>query len=188
MENKEILELHRQRDERAIEAVSKKYGRYLMKIAGNFLQDPADKEECINDVLYRFWNGTVPENTDLLSAYLAALTREVCIDCYRRNHRQKRINSEFTVSLTELSELLPDSSQNPEDLIGGSQLSQLISRYLSERPAEIRRAFLMRYYYMDSVHDIAKTLGTSRARIYNVLSRERKRLKVFLEREGYELY
>lgn len=185
MTNQEILELLNKRDERVIREVTEKYGAYLMKIAGNILSDQADREECVNDALYRFWNGTPPERPESLSLYLASLTREICIDRYRRDHRKKR--SGLTVSLSELSDVIADEKGNPEDSVGRDQLVKLINEYLSGRPIEVRRAFLMRYFYMDSIQDIAKMLGRSSAHIYTLLSRERKKLKKILELEGYEI-
>ena len=48
-EDKSIISLFFSRSERAITAVSNKYGLYCGKIAMNILQNEADKEETLND-------------------------------------------------------------------------------------------------------------------------------------------
>lgn len=49
MDDKEILRLFNERDEKAISAASEKYGAYLSKIAENITYSSEDAEEVVND-------------------------------------------------------------------------------------------------------------------------------------------
>ena len=186
-DDKRILELLNIRDEAGLKALSDKYTPYLMKIASNFLSDRNDCEECLNDVFMRVWQEKLSVKPELLSVHLASLVREICIDYYRKNHRKKRIASEYTVSLSEIGDLASDGkASDPEESIDRMWLSGLLNAYFRTRPKEVRNIFIMRYYYFDSVSEIAKRTGSTVMRINTLLSRERKRLRKYLEQEGYE--
>lgn len=49
MDDAGIVSLFWERNENAISETEKKYGRYLLKIAYNFLADIEDSKESIND-------------------------------------------------------------------------------------------------------------------------------------------
>ena len=186
MDDSRIIELYEARDERAIRETSDKYGAYIRKIAGNILGSREDTEECVNESLLRVWNTIPPNRPKMLSAYLALITREVSIDTFRKNHRKKRTYSEYAVSYEELSEVLADPKDETGELIGRLALEDLLNRFLSGRPKDARAIFLMRFFYLDSVRDIASYTGSTESRIKVVLHRERKALKKFLLEEGYE--
>ena len=186
MDDSRIIELYEARDEQAIRETSDKYGAYIRKIAGNILGSREDTEECVNEALFRVWNTIPPKRPKTLSAYLALITREVSIDAFRKSHRKKRADSEYAVSYEELSEVLSDGRDETEELISRFVLQDLLDRFLSKRPKEARAIFLMRYFYLDSVRDIAGYTGSTESRIKVVLYRERKALKKFLLEEGYE--
>ena len=60
-EDSRIVEMFFARDERAISAVSDKYGAALRRIAMNILGDDGLAEECENDAYLKAWN-TIPPN------------------------------------------------------------------------------------------------------------------------------
>ena len=53
MEDREIVALYLNRDERALVESETKYGKYCRTIARNILQNREDALECCNDVLLR---------------------------------------------------------------------------------------------------------------------------------------
>ena len=44
--------------------------------------------------------------------------------------------------------------------------------------------FMKRYWFCDGINEIAKSVNISEANVYQKLSRTRKKLRTFLEREG----
>ena len=67
------------------------------------------------------------------------------------------------------------------------ELISILNGYLRSLPERQEFAFFCRYYYSDSVEDIAKMLAVSPATVYRELKNARDGLKICLEKEGYEL-
>ena len=66
-------------------------------------------------------------------------------------------------------------------------LGEAISGYLDTVSPAARRAFLRRYWYGDSLEDIARRYGYTAAKVKSLLHRTRKGLREHLIREGYKL-
>lgn len=181
-----IVDLYWQRDESAIQATEEKYGRYLMKIARNILADLEDSRESVNDTYLGAWNSMPPHRPNILSAYLAKLTRRISISRYRKRASKKRRASEYALSLEELADCVP-AGETPEQAVEARELAAAIASYLAALPARSRGAFLQRYYYLDPVRDIAACYGMGTSRMEGVLYRVRKGLKAHLEKEGFHL-
>ena len=92
----------------------------------------------------------------------------------------------MTLSLSELDECI-SSAETTEEAVDHHLLSEAISRFLHTLPEESIAAFVGRYYYADSVKDIARSLRMSEARLKSLLFRIRKKLKEYLEKEGFTL-
>lgn len=184
MEDCMIVDLYWKRDERAIEETDKKYNRYLYKIACNILNNSEDTNESINDTYFAAWNSIPPNKPNVLSTYLGKLIRRIAIDIYRKKSRQKRKGDEYALSLSELSECVPDDSLL-EERLEAELLSEKISEFLRDQKEETRNIFVCRYYYFDSVENIARCLGISKAKVKTVLHRTRLELKKHLEKGGF---
>lgn len=90
MNDRQIIELFQQRDERAIQETQSKYGAYCFAIAGNILSVPEDAEECVNDAWNSAWNRIPPVIPVPLKAFLGKLTQDLSLSRYRANHAEKR--------------------------------------------------------------------------------------------------
>ena len=60
MEDRFILDLYHNRDERAISESKHKYGNYCYRIAYRILENHEDAEECVADAMLRAWNAIPP--------------------------------------------------------------------------------------------------------------------------------
>ena len=67
------------------------------------------------------------------------------------------------------------------------RLGEAISAYLDTLPAAARMAFLRRYWYCDSIAEIAAGTGFSPSKVKSLLHRTRKSLAEYLRKEGYDL-
>ena len=186
MDDSKIIELYFARNESAISETESKYGRYLSKIAYNVLFDLEDSEECVNSTYMKAWNSIPPQKPNVLSTYLGKITRRLAIDVFRKKHSEKRGKSEYALSLSELDECIPDSSL-PEKEFEEKILAESISRFLGTLGKENRDIFICRYYYADSVKEIASFFGASEAKIKSSLFRSRKALKEHLLKEGFSV-
>lgn len=184
MTDERIVQLYWDRDETAVVQTQEKYGRYLTKIAYNILTDMEDSLESVNDTYMFAWKSIPPHRPNVLSSYLAKITRRVSIDILRKKSRDKRIPSEYTVSLSELDDCI-SSSRSTEQQIEAEELGKAINAYLKTISPEARRLFIGRYFYLDSLKDVAKYCGMSETKAKSMLYRTRCGLRAYLEKEGY---
>ena len=182
MEDKQILELYWARSEQAIAETGRKYGAPVRRVALNILRDEQDADECVNDTWLGAWNSIPPQRPDPLLTYLCKIARNAALSCRRASLAQKR-NSSLDVALEELEACLaaPDS---PEGELEARDLAAAINGFLAELPYEDRYVFLRRYWYGDELSRIADQMGGQSHRLSVRLSRTRKKLKNYLEKEG----
>lgn len=186
MDDEEIIALYQTRDENAIRQTEKKYSGYLTTIALNILGNREDSEECVNDTYFKAWNSIPPNIPAKLRYYLGKITRELSIDRLRKKTSRKRGGTEYDLSLDELAECTgsSDSTEQAADL---SVLVELIERFLRSLRDNERDMFVCRYYFCDSVKEIAKYFGVNESKVKNTLFGIRTKLKKHLESEGYIL-
>jgi len=182
LDDKKIIELFYERSEQAITELSKKYGLLCEKIADNILNNHLDAEECVNDAYLAVWNTIPPQNPDSLVSYVCRIVRNQAIKKYHENTALKR-NSIYDTSLNELEEVLP-SSASVEGELEAKEVSAMIDRFLETLDKQSRTMFIRRYWYSDSIEEIALSFKTSKHYISVRLSRIRKALKKHLVKEG----
>ena len=186
MKDAEIVALYWDRNEEAIQQTQQKYGAYLTKIAYNILSDFEDSKECVNDTYLKAWNSMPPHRPGILSTYLGKIARQLSIDVFRKKHSTKRYASEYAASLDELGDSFPDSTA-PEQTLDAKLLDDAINRFLRTLPDDARNTFIGRYYFFDSLKNVAAYCGMSEARAKSMLYRTRQSLKAYLVKEGFDL-
>lgn len=184
MEDEQIVNLYWDRDERAIRETEEKYDRYLTKIAHNILNNMDDSRESVNDAYLAAWDSMPPHRPSILSAYLAKLTRRISIDRFRYHTRSKRLASQYSLSLSELEDCV-SGGNTTEELVNAKLLADAIGIYLRLQSDDARTAFIGRYYFLDSVKEIAAYCGMSESKCKSLLHRTRLGLKAYLEKEGF---
>jgi len=183
MEDQKIIELFFARSEQAIAQTREKYGALCTWIAGNMLSSPEDVEECVNDALLALWNAIPPERPKPLGAYVARITRNQARMRLTYNTAQKRSEA-MRLSLQELDACLA-SPLNVEQEVMTRELTACIEHYLQTIDEESRNIFLRRYWFFDSIEQIAAGFGISKSKVKMRLLRTRNALRQYLFREGY---
>lgn len=186
MDDSMIVSLYWERDEKAITESGVKYGPYCRSIANNILKDWSDVEECVNDTWLKAWNAMPPQRPSVLSAFFGKITRNLSFDRYRLLHRQKRGGGQIDLVLDELGEVV-SGSESPEGEVLKKELAGEIGRFLSMLPQEKRVLFILRYWYAESIPDIAKRCRKSENNVSVSLNRIRGSLKAYLTERGYSL-
>ena len=184
MDDELIVQLYWDRSENAISETDRKYGAYCNSIAYGILQSKEDAEESVNDTYMDAWNSMPPHRPSILSTFLGKITRRISIDRWRTMNRIKRGGGEVTLALEELEQCIA-GGQSPEREIEKRELAEAINRFLDLLPAEQRRVFLARYWYMDSIQQIADHFRFSQSKVMSMLFRTRNKLRRHLEKEGY---
>lgn len=185
MEDHAIVVLYQQRSERAIAETEKKYGSYCRKIAGGLLQRLQDVEECLNDTWYAAWRRIPPEHPRALNVFLGRITRNLAISRFRALTAKKR-DEGAAVLLSELEQCIP-AGETCEEAFDRRQLAELLSRWLESQSAEDRALFLRRYWYGESLQELAGAASIPPNHLSHKLARLRKKLRVVLEKEGVSL-
>lgn len=182
MEDTDIIHMFFERDEHAIIHTSEKYNNYCLKIAFNILRDRPDADECVNDVYLKLWNNIPPNMPNSLPSFIAKLTRNHAIDMYKSKHAQRRTESEYSLSLDELAECIPDGKDFEE-----SDLKDILNRFLREQKADARKIFIRRYFYCEEIVQISQFFGISQSKVKTTLFRTRQKLKEYLRKENYTI-
>ncbi len=186
MKDSEIVNLYWRRNEEAIRQTQQKYGAYLSKVAYNILSDFEDSKECVNDTYLAAWKSMPPHRPNVLSTYLGKITRQLSIDVFRKKKSAKRYASEYAISLDELGDTFSDST-TPENVFDGKMLDAAINRFICALPDDVQRAFVGRYFFLDSIKDIAGYCGMKEGKLKSLLYRTRKQLKSYLVKEGFDV-
>lgn len=186
MKDEQIVDLYWERNEEAIRQTERKYGAYLSKVAFNILGDPEDSKECVNDTYLAAWKSIPPNRPNVLSAYLSKITRQLSIDVFRKKNAGKRFASEYAFSLEELEDSFTDGC-TPEQELDARALEEAINCFVRALPEDAQKAFVGRYYFFDSIKDIAAYCAMRENKVKSLLYRTRQRLKTYLEKEGFDL-
>ena len=186
MEDSKIVQLYWDRNPDAIVQTTKKYGNYCTAIARNILGNREDTEECVNDTYLKAWNSMPDQRPSVLSAYLGKITRNLAFNRYKREHAEKRGGEEIPAILDELGECV-SGKENVEQELEYKELISMINAFLATLPVQKRSIFICRYWYADSVSDIAKQFGMKENAVSMVLSRLRMKLQKYLLERGVEI-
>lgn len=186
IEDFRIVQMYWNRDQKAISETAGKYGHYLSSIAKNILGNHEDAEECVNDTYMNAWNAMPPHRPHMLSTFLGKITRNLSFNRYKYNTAEKRGGSELSAVLDELSECV-SGKDNVEQELEYKELTKTIDSFLDTLTPEKRKIFLCRYWYTDSITDIAKQFHMKENTVSMTLHRIRLQLKNYLIERGYEL-
>lgn len=181
MEDQSIIELYFARDERAIKETDVKYGKLCYSVAYHILCNHEDSEECVNDTYVGLWNTIPPTRPKHLMAFACGITRNLSLKRVEAMTRQKRALA-TVVSFDELEEALPDSiiSAGVSDM----DIGRVISDFLRREKQDARNVFIRKYYFFDSIEEIAARYGFTESKVKSILYHTRNKLKKHLIKEG----
>ncbi len=183
MEDSVILDLYFAREDRAIRETDQKYGKELSRLSYRITQDYSETEECVDDTYLAAWNQIPPDRPNYFCAYLCKIVRNISLNLIDKRKAQKR-NAVLVPLDEELLEILPDT-RAPK--IEERELARAIGAFLKKTDKRSRILFVRRYFYTDTMEDIAALSGMSVNAVTIKLSRIRKKLKAYLIKEGFEV-
>ena len=184
MNDLEIIELYFERDEKAIKETDAKYGKLCHSIANNILHNEQDSEECVNDTYIGVWKAIPPTRPNNFMAFVCKITRNLSLKRLETMARRKR-SAATIVSLDELAEVLPD--ENIASGVSDADIAKAISDFLRNEKEDVRNVFMRKYYFFDSVSDIAERFGFTESKVKSMLFHTRNKLKEYLIKEGVEI-
>ena len=183
MDDSQIVDLYWKRQDKAISETKKKYGRYLFSIAQHILMQQEDSEESVNDTYLGAWNSIPPHRPAVLSTYLGKITRRLALKKHRMNTAEKRGGTEAALSLDELADCIP-SNHTIDEQLDNRELVSILNDFLAELSETQRKVFVCRYWYCDSIAEIAQRFARSESNVKMTLLRTREKLKLRSKKEG----
>ncbi len=186
MKDTDILLLFDNRNEKAIEELTRQYGARLRHTAKAILGNDQDAEECVNDACLKLWNSIPPAMPEHLGAYAEAVVRNAAVDLVRSRRKKSEIPRE-TLDFADGGAEVPDDVKNVSEIAEDGRIPALISTFLRRIDKDKRRLFVARYYYERSIAEISAKTGIPQGTVMSVLYRTRKALKEYLSAEGVEL-
>ena len=181
MEDKKIVDMYWARDEEAITQTSVKYGGMMHATSKSIVGSHEDAEECVNDAYLAAWN-SMPENRPTyLGGYMAKIIRNISINRYDHNHAVKR--QAVQVAFEELEECLADL-QTPAEQYEQGCLKEVLDSFLESLDEQKRVIFLRRYFYTDSIAEIAQRMQMGEGKVKSILFRLRGQLAEVLKEAG----
>lgn len=180
MHDSEIITMLWNREQKALSEIALKYGRLLFTISENILHCKEDSRECVNDTYLAVWNRIPPEKPDPLTAFLCRITRNLSIKKFRDKNANKR--KAEVLPIHELEYYIANS--DVQNKVEAKVLGRKIDEFLSNLDEENRVIFVRRYFFSDDIETIMSLVSMSESNVYARLSRIRKKLKAYLEKEG----
>lgn len=185
MEDRQIVALYWARNEQAVAETNGKYGSFCRTVAYNLLGSREDAEEIVNDTWQEAWTSMPKEKPDRLRAWLGRVVRNLSVDRWRRDHRQKRFAGIETL-FSELEDCVP-ARETVEESVEAAELGRVISAWLAALPEDDAALFVRRYWNGDALNALAKERGVAAAKLAQKMYRLRLSLKATLEQEGIVL-
>ena len=182
MEDQEIVELYWNRNEQAIAETKNKYGNYCYSIAYGILRNNEDSQECVNDTYLGAWNAMPPHHPLILSTFLGKIARRLSLNRYRSNTAVKRGGGEIALSFEELDECIGEDSVREQ--LEEKLLAESINEFLETLKESDRKVFVCRYWYFETIEEIASRYGFTSSKVKMSLKRTRDKLKDHLKKEG----
>lgn len=181
MTDDQILDLYWARNEQAIACTDHVYGHKLLNVAGRILDDFQDSEECVSDTYMKAWQTIPPQRPTYFFAFLAKICRHLAFGKLDWDNAMKR-KAEVVALSDEMQLCIPDRGW--ERKLERQEIGHLLNEFLAVLPKESRQIFLRRYWYAESIAEIAQYFGVSQSKVKTSLHRTREKLRAYLEREG----
>ena len=181
MTDSQIIALFWERNEDAIRETDAAYGRKLYAVSDKILRSTQDAEESVSDTYMRAWETIPPQRPNYFFAYLAKICRNCSLSRLQWNSAAKR-NAEVVSLTQEMENCIPDRSY--ERKLEGEEIGRVLNAFLDSISLESRLIFMRRYWYTDSIAEIAARYSISEGKVKTQLHRTRNKLQLFLAKEG----
>lgn len=181
VDDAKIIDLFWVRSEDAIAQTDVIYGRKLNALANKILLNREDAEESVNDTYMQTWDSIPPHRPKYFFAFLASICRHLSLNKLDWKMASKR-NAEVVSLTEEMEQCIPDISH--ERTIEAKELGRILDGFLESLPKDSRLVFLRRYWYVDTIAEIAQRYGMTESKVKMQLRRTKDKLRTYLEKEG----
>ena len=181
MQDKDILQMLLSRDTAGIALLEARHGRLALQIARNILRCDADAEECLADALRAMWEQIPPNQPEPLLPYFLRAVRNLALKRRRAMNAQKRGGALLSPLDWDTAAELELCSDREED---SERIRDALNGFLGGLRREDRVLFVRRYWFEEEIAVTAASLGISENHARVRLTRCKKKLRAYLEKEG----
>lgn len=174
MQEKEIIQLIRDKNEDGVNELLLHYGPLMRYIIAPILQNVQDQEECLSEITMKIWDKieTYDVERGNFNTWLTALTRNTALNKARQNKKHGE--------MTEIPADLHSKEPTPEEVVLQKEKLERLKNAIHSLSDKDRLIFYRKYYYMQSTAQIAAEMGmTERAvegKLYRLKIQLRKKL------------
>lgn len=180
MEDAKIIALFLARDEQAVKETDNAYGGRLYSLSNRILNNREDAEESVSDTYMEAWKSIPPKQPAYFYAFLASICRHLSLNRLDWRMAAKR-NAELVALTQEMESCIPDAAM--ERQADARELGRLLDAFLRTLPPENQMIFLRRYWYVDTIAEIAARYGISEGAVQMRLNRAKSKLAAYLKKE-----
>lgn len=177
-DEKALLQLLRDDDEKGLRLIFDTYYRYLVVTAYNVLGDDARGKDLVQDVLFDLWKKR--NDLTLLGSLKAYLRRAVVNRCIDDLRSKKRLGQ--TEEITDFNQ--PSEMASAQEELEGADLQAVIDRAIEGLPERCRAVFALSRFEGFSHKEISERLGISTKTIENQMTKALKIIRAAVERSG----
>lgn len=178
MTDERILQKMQMRQPDALDALMKKYSRYVYNVIAYILERAGgheDVEELLQDTFYSVWQHAENIQPRKLKAYLGAAARNKA-KSWLRSHQKMPIAPDYVE--------IPDPGDPLEEAAMHQETARQVRQAIRQMTSKDREIFLRYYYYLQNTRAIAEQMGIPQNTVLSRLARGRKILKKNLRKEG----
>ena len=170
MQTDKILLALRQKDSQAPDEFLRHYTPLMRYIVSPVLKDERDIEECINQIALTVWNGidTFDEQKGSFTAWLTAVCRNQAINMAKQQARHS--------GHIDMTPDLADTAPTPEELVVQQETKAALKKAVASLGDKDQQLFYRKYYYHQSMAQIAAEMGLSLRAAEGRLYRIKKKL------------
>ncbi|MDO4380540.1 MAG: sigma-70 family RNA polymerase sigma factor [Clostridia bacterium] len=172
MDEKTIISLLKEKDEKGLDAFLYRYGPLIRYISSPILPDERDSEEAVSQISLLIWKNIASFDSEKgsFTAWLTTVSRNTALNLARKNKNAPLFLEDENVP----------SFITPEEELLKKERKELIKKALSFLSEKDRALFYRKYYYLQSTAQIARELSLSERAVEGRLYRIKKRLQKIL--------
>ena len=176
MKEREVINCIKNKDENAAELFLLQYRPLIRYVVVPFLHDDRDVEECINDVTLKICDkidNFDPEKGSW-KAWITAIARNAALNKVRTHKDCERTAIDLD---SDAAADIPSSEPDPEELVIRKERQSVMAKAIEALSNREKVIFYRRYYYQQSIAQIASELGMTERAAEGKLYRIRKKLQ-----------
>ncbi len=161
----------------------------VYSICAQYAACPEDVEDLMQEVLLRIWQrlGDYDPARGELKSWIATLTRNLCVDAWRRSGMQRATVSLDAVAHTadeesqsSFAQRIPDPRPTPEQMARRSEMRRVVSRSIRQVAPEMQSVLRMRLIDDLENEEISSQLRIPVGTVKSRMSRGRSQLMPML--------